>query len=112
MQAVGALRYSNTFANFMAWRHEQNGNSDYGQPKGEENMDTWNNKVGREIADEVRKIMGNFGSKLTDRQIEEETMQNKQYFETQMQNGNLIWVDEYVRDDGTKVKGHYRAKAS
>ncbi len=194
MQAIGTLRYSKPAAQFMAWRHEQNGNQDYKQPKGEENMDTWNNKVGREIADEVRKIKGNFGGKLTEKQIEdivaakimermkrgdlithpsdkrnhkdydkymkkdrstgyaaniidnkneqekayyaledvgkmsteefssvediinrqmeEGTMYNKEYFETQVQDGNLIWVDEYVRDDGTKVKGHYRSKAS
>ena len=44
--------------------------------------------------------------------MEEGTMRNKEYFEDQVQSGNLIWVDEYMRDDGTKVKGHYRAKAS
>ena len=49
---------------------------------------------------------------VINRQMEEGTMRNKEYFEDQVQSGNLIWVDEYMRDDGTKVKGHYRAKAS
>jgi len=27
-----------------------------------------------------------------------------------VQEGSLIWVDSYTRDDGTKVKGYYRRK--
>ena len=209
MQAIGSLRYSNYVAEFMGNYHEQDGNKNHGQSKGEENMDTWNNRVGREIADEVRKIKNNFGSKLTDKQIEDivaakimermkkgdlithpsdkrnykdyekymkkdkstgyaanihsddtpeldaqnsfdpnynaninditfadediakmtsnefsevehiinNQLENNRFLtkneaQNQVQNGNLIWVDEYIRGDGIKVKGHYRAKAS
>ena len=215
MQAIGSLRYSNPVAQFMGYYHEQDGNKNQGQPAGEQNMDTWNNRVGREIADEVRKIKNNFGSKLTDKQIEdivaakimermkkgdlithpsdkrnykdytkyirsdkstgyaaniknneiildkfhirENTLDSydpryrtyinniifadediskltsrefseiehiinnhlennrflsKQEAENLVQSGDLIWVNEYLRDDGTKVKGHYRTKAS
>jgi len=192
MQAVGSLKYSTPIAQFMAWRHEQNGNRDNGQPRGEENMDNWNNRAGRDIAEEVKRIKDNFGGKLSEKQIydivaakvvermrkghlithpsdkrkykdydklmkkggdtgfaanvmddkrtrekiyysledvrkmstdefldvehiinrqmEEGTMQNKQYFDALVQAGDLIWVDEYIKSDGTIVSGHYRAK--
>ncbi len=64
MQAIGSLMYSTPIAAGMGRLHEIDGNIRSKQPKGEENMDTWNNRVGREIADEVRKIKGNFGTKV------------------------------------------------
>ncbi len=30
--------------------------------------------------------------------------------DNQVQSGNLVWVDDYVRDDGTQVSGYYRRK--
>ena len=44
--------------------------------------------------------------------LENNRFLTKNEAQNRVQQGNLIWVDEYVRDDGTKVKGHYRAKAS
>ena len=40
----------------------------------------------------------------------EGSMQNKDYFENKVTNGDMIWVDGYVRSDGTKVSGYYRAR--
>ncbi len=193
MQAIGSLRYGNIKTIAGGWWHEHESKDI--QPKGEENMDTWNNRVGREIADEVRKIKGNFGTKLTskqtedivaakimermkkgdlithpsdkrdykkdyenymkrnrttglaanipdignedfrntmyfsredvgkmttkefsemediiNRQLKDGTMQNKDYFNSKVKNGDMIWVDGYERSDGTKVSGYYRSK--
>ena len=49
---------------------------------------------------------------IINNQLENNRFLSKKDADAQVQDGNLIWVDEYVRDDGTKVKGHYRAKAS
>ena len=49
---------------------------------------------------------------IINNQLENNRFLTKNEAQNRVQQGNLIWVDEYVRDDGTKVKGHYRAKAS
>ncbi len=46
---------------------------------------------------------------IINRQLNEGTMNNKKYFENKVKNGEMIWINEYVRSDGTKVQGHYRA---
>ncbi len=48
---------------------------------------------------------------IINNQLENNRFLSKKDADAQVQDGNLIWVDEYVRDDGTKVKGHYREKA-
>lgn len=46
---------------------------------------------------------------IINRQLNEGTMNNKKYFENKVKNGEMIWINEYVRGDDTKVQGHYRA---
>ena len=53
MQAQLALWFGQTAAKIAGDIHEKQGNKDMGQPKGEENMDKWNNAQGREIAKEI-----------------------------------------------------------
>ncbi len=47
---------------------------------------------------------------IINRQLKEGMMNNRAFFESGVQSGNLIWVDEYVRHDGTKVSGYYRSR--
>ncbi len=47
---------------------------------------------------------------IINRQLEDGTMHNKEYFDLKAQNGEMIWVEGYVRSDGTKVSGYYRAR--
>lgn len=47
---------------------------------------------------------------IINRQMTKGSMQNKDYFENKVTNGDMIWVDGYVRSDGTKVSGYYRSK--
>ncbi len=49
---------------------------------------------------------------IINNQLENNRFLSKKEAENLVQSGDLIWVNEYVRDDGTKVKGHYRTKAS
>ena len=55
MQSVLTIDYNNYFSKLIGDLHEMNGNINYGQTKGEENMDKWNNRVGRLIAKEIKK---------------------------------------------------------
>lgn len=43
-------------------------------------------------------------------QIKNVGMLSDKEAKNKVQSGNLIWVDSYVRDDGTEVKGYYRRK--
>ena len=54
MQAVSTYRYLKVGAYLGGELHEINGNKHQGQPYEEEAMDKWNNKIGRDIGDEVR----------------------------------------------------------
>lgn len=49
---------------------------------------------------------------IINNQLENNRFLTKNEAQNRVQQGNLIWVDEYMKADGTKVKGHYRAKAS
>lgn len=48
---------------------------------------------------------------IINNQLENNRFLTKNEGQNQVQQGKLIWVDEYVKEDGTKVKGHYRARA-
>ncbi len=63
-----------------------------------------NEDVGKMTTEEFMKI-----EDIINRQLNEGTMNNKKYFENKVKNGEMIWINEYVRSDGTKVQGHYRA---
>lgn len=143
-------------------------------PKGEENMDKWNNRVGRLIAKEIKKEykdnLKNMSEKEIDDIIAKKVMQRmrlgklitspndkrkftgfatdipenkiftseeigkmtsdefedcEELINNQLKNygipknveaeekvkaGELIWINEYTREDGTKVCGYYRKK--
>lgn len=53
MQAQLGLYFGQHAAKALGDKHERDGNKKMGQPKGEENMDKWNNAKGREIAREI-----------------------------------------------------------
>lgn len=59
MQAIGTIRYGVPGAALGGLIHELNGNSSHGQTKGEENMDKWNNRVGRTIGKELKERLKN-----------------------------------------------------
>ena len=44
------------------------------------------------------------------RQIKNIGMLSNKEAKNKLQTGDLIWVNSYVRDDGTEVKGYYRRK--
>ena len=44
------------------------------------------------------------------RQIKNIGMLSDKEAKNKLQTGDLIWVNSYVRDDGTEVKGYYRRK--
>ena len=199
MQAIGVQRYYVPAAAIFAKGHELNGKVNKGQPEAEENMDNWNNRVGREIGLELREMLRNDPGAKNDRYIKNlaaelvmqkmregklitspddprkfvenklftkidpfainalegfnhfkekviaplndsktfftakaiDNMTNKEFLnvqdiiDTQIKNkfapseyeakqgvasGAYIYVDEYTRDDGTKVKGYYRKR--
>lgn len=47
---------------------------------------------------------------IINNQIETGRFLSKSEAEAKVRAGEMIWVDEYIRGDGTKVKGHYRSK--
>ena len=199
MQAIGVQRYNVPIAAIFAKGHELKGRFDSGQPEAEENMDNWNNRVGREIGLELREMLKNdpgvkndryvknlaaelvmqkiregklitspddprkfvenklftktdsliintlegfkhfnekviaplndgktfFTSKAIDNMTNKEFLNVQDIIDTQIKNkfapseyeakqgvasGAYIYVDEYTRDDGTKVKGYYRKR--
>ena len=199
MQAIGVQRYNVPIAAIFAKGHELKGKFAQGQPKAEENMDNWNNRVGRTIGLELREMLRNDPGAKNDRYIKNlaaelvmqkmregklitspddprkfvenklftkidplviialkgikyfkekviaplndgktfftakaiDNMTNKEFLnvqdiiDTQIKNkfapseyeakqgvasGAYIYVDEYTRDDGTKVKGYYRKR--
>ena len=197
MQAIGVQRYNVPIAAIFAKGHELKGKFAQGQPKAEENMDNWNNRVGRAIGLELREMLKNDPGVKNDRYVKNlaaelvmqkmregklittpndprkfvahplindtlnrlkdfsdtiipnntiaplndgktfftakaiDNMTNKEFLnvqdiiDTQIKNkfapseyeakqgvasGAYIYVDEYTRDDGTKVKGYYRKR--
>ena len=69
MQAIGVQRYYVPTAAIFAKGHELNGKVNKGQPEAEENMDNWNNRVGREIGLELREMLRNDPGAKNDRYI-------------------------------------------
>ncbi len=59
MQADIALKTNLGISKAFGDKHEDDGNKKQGQLPEEENMDKWNNRVGREIAAEIEKEIGN-----------------------------------------------------
>ncbi len=174
MQSVLTIDYNNYFSKLIGDLHEMNGNINYGQTKGEENMDKWNNRVGRLIAKEIKKEYKDKLKTMTEKEIDDiiaqKVMQrmrmgklitspsdkrkytgfaanlptdkifiredisklstddfeeledsiNEQLSsfgiptelqaQQAVQNGSLIWVNSYTREDGTQVCGYYRRK--
>ncbi len=192
MQAIGVQRYNVPIAAGLAKLHELYGRVNKGQPKAEENMDNWNNRVGRAIGLELREMLKNdpgvkkdryiknlaaelvmqkmregklitspddprkfiahplinnitnkltntlqnaiaplndgktfFTTKVIDNMTNEEFLNVQDVIDTQIKNkfapseyeakegvasGAYIYVNEYTRDDGTKVKSYYRKR--
>lgn len=108
MQAVGSFRYGRGGSALGGWSHEVKGNVSHKQPQGERNMDDWNNRVGRDIADEIKDMIKNTGAKLTDKQKEDiaafKIMQR-------MRNGDLITHpnDKRKFEDYDRIMGKKRA---
>ena len=69
MQAIGVQRYYVPTAAIFAKGHELNGKVNKGQPEAEENMDNWNNRVGREIGLELREMLRNDPGVKNDRYV-------------------------------------------
>ena len=87
MQAILAQRYTIPMSLVAGWFHEIDGTIK-GQPVGELNMDLWNNKVGREIFNEVkRELMGKRRKDYPSKRIEDIYAQK---IVERMQNGDLI----------------------
>ncbi len=55
MQAYLTLRFKDSIAKFLGDTHEKEGNKKHNQSKKEEQMDLHNNKIGREIGNEINK---------------------------------------------------------
>ena len=86
MQAVLSMRYNETFSHILGDKHEIDGRR-RGQDPGEENMDLWNNEIGRNIAKEIKnKIKGKerlYSKEQIEDMIAEQVM-------TRMKKGELI----------------------
>ena len=86
MQAVLSMRYNGTFSHILGDKHEIDGRR-RGQDPGEENMDLWNNEIGRNIAKEIKnKIKGKerlYSKEQIEDMIAEQVM-------TRMKKGELI----------------------
>lgn len=103
MQAVLAQRYTFPMSFVAGWFHEIDG-SIKGQPVGELNMDLWNNKVGREIFNEVKwELMGKKRKDYPAKRIEDIYAQK---IIERMQNGDLITSpkDSRVKTIPPKIK--------
>lgn len=169
--AYMGIKYTIPFSKIAGDIHEkQNPNN----PKGEENMDKWNNRVGRLIAKEIKKEYKDNLKNMSEKEIDdiiakkvmvrmrlgklitspndkrkftgfatdipenkiftseeigkmtsdefedcEELINNQLKIygipknveaEEKVKAGELIWINEYTREDGTKVCGYYRRK--
>lgn len=70
MQTVLSLRYGDTVSHTLGTWHEIEGDLS-NQPKGEKNMDLWNNFIGREIAKEIKQEIKGKEKFFTNEQIED-----------------------------------------
>ena len=87
MQAVLAQRFTSLISLILGRLHEWEGDKT-NQPKAEKNMDLWNNKVGREIFNEVKwELMGKRKKDFPPEKIEQ--LYAQKIFE-RLQNGDLI----------------------
>lgn len=59
MQVIGSQRVGTVLSKLLADGHEISGNINHGQTKGEENMDKWNNRMGRTIRKELKERLKN-----------------------------------------------------
>ena len=87
MQARLTVQYNNSMAKAAGNFHEIDGNLRKGQTKGEENMDLWNNNIGRQIGKEIREEMDHERKIYTKEEVDDliaaKVMQR-------MRNGDLI----------------------
>ena len=87
MQAVLAQRYTIPVSLFLGQYHEWEGDIK-NQPQNEKNMDLWNNKIGREIFNEVKwELMGKRRKDYPPKRIEDIYAQK---IVERMKNGDLI----------------------
>ena len=87
MQAILAQRYTIPMSFVAGWFHEIDGTIK-GQPVSELNMDLWNNKIGREIFNEVKwELMGKKRKDYPSKRIEDIYAQK---IVERMKNGDLI----------------------
>ena len=175
MQALISIKTNDVISKGIGYYHEME------VPEtvhGERNMDLWNNVIGREIADDIKKVWGKSLEKLPQEDVEDMIAQkvvakmkqgelithpsdkrsfwnmkyerikpeNKVFYngeyeamdeksqekflrqysrqlvedgwrikekselDKEVKSGNLIYVDDYTKADGTKVHGYYRHK--
>src|SRR5574344_1019955 len=71
MEALLTIKYIDIISNLGGKLHERNGNKYMAQPSCEDNMDLWNNQVGREIGKEIKKEIKENHLKYTQKQIED-----------------------------------------
>ena len=87
----------------LADLHERNGNKYEGQPSGEENMDKWNNNLGRQIGKELRDELKETKHFFTEEQIKDfiavKVMEK-------MKNGELITNPNDTRKYEDLIKGN------
>ncbi len=101
MQAQLSLWVGKHAAKFAGDFHEWQGNKTMGQSKGEENMDSWNNEQGREIAKEIIHeygVLSTIPSQKVNDIIAEKIMQR-------MKDGQLITSPRDKREYKTKQFG-------
>lgn len=108
MQAYMTTVYNENIANMAGLSHEIEGKISH-QPKNEEKMDLHNNKIGREIGDNVKKEYGDSWKTLSEEQKDNiigvriiERMQNGELITHP--NGSQVYKGKTV--DSAKVKGY------
>lgn len=71
MQAILTINYNNILSKIIGDLHEINGKINYGQSKDEENMDKWNNRVGRLIGKEIKKEYKDKLNSMSEKEIDD-----------------------------------------
>ena len=64
-----------------------------------------NEEIGEMSSEEFQK-----SEDFINQQIKNGKVMPKNQADAKVQDGDLIWVDDYTRDDGTPVKGYYRSR--
>ena len=111
MSAMLSKRYSIPISNIIGTWHEFQ-NSMNNAPKAENNMDLWNNRVGRNIWKEVKKDLKGYENSFNDKFIEDYTAIK---IVEKMQEGKLITSPDDSRvfaQDNVKNKGVYTGGAA